>query len=354
MSPERDAEVQPTVSVITPTLNAAAVLEACLRSVRQQDYPREALEVIVADGGSTDGTRAIAARYADRVVDNPLRTGEAGKAAGLRVATGELVALIDSDNLLPDAGWLRRMVAPFQDPEIVAAEPWAFTWRREDSLLTRYFALLGMGDPLCLFLGNYDRQCAITGRWTGIPLPAEDRGGYLKVRLGPGRLPTIGANGFVMRRAVLERGLTGPRGEYLMDIDVLPKLVREGPVHVAKVKTGIVHLYAGDWRTFARKQRRRIKDYLYFRRQGQRDYDWGGQGRGGLARFVASCVTVLPLVAQAALGYRRSPDVAWLCHPVACWVTLAIYSAGLARHLFRPPAIEGRSDWRQASQQGAQ
>ncbi len=54
----------PTVSVITPTLNAAAVLEACLRSVREQDYPPEALEVIVADGGSTDGTQALAARDA--------------------------------------------------------------------------------------------------------------------------------------------------------------------------------------------------------------------------------------------------------------------------------------------------
>jgi glycosyltransferase involved in cell wall biosynthesis len=336
----------PTVSVITPTLNAAAVLEACLRSVRQQDYPREALEVIVADGGSTDGTRAIAARYADWVVDNPLRTGEAGKAAGLRVATGELVALIDSDNILPDAGWLRRMVAPFAAPEIVAAEPWAFTWRREDSLLTRYFALLGMNDPLCLFLGNYDRQCAITGRWTGIPLPQEDRGDYLKVRLGPGRLPTMGANGFLMRRVLLERGLSG---DYLMDIDVLPKLVREGPVHVAKVKTGIVHLYTGDWRTFARKQRRRIKDYLYFRRQGQREYDWAGQGRGGLVRFVASCITVLPLLAQAVLGYRRQPDVAWLCHPVACWVTLAVYASVSLTNLIRPAEHARRDSWQQMS-----
>lgn len=339
-------DLTPTVSVITPTLNAAAVLEACLRSVRQQDYPLPALEVIVADGGSTDGTRAIAARYADRLVENPLRTGEAGKAAGLRVATGELVALIDSDNILPDAGWLRRMVAPFADPQIVAAEPWAFTWRREDGVLTRYFALLGMNDPLCLFLGNYDRQCAITGRWTGIPLPQEDRGDYLKVRLGPGRLPTMGANGFIMRRALLERGLSG---DYLMDIDVLPKLVREGPIHVAKVKTGIVHLYTGDWSTFARKQRRRIKDYLYFRRQGQREYDWAGQGRGGVVRFVASCITVLPLLLQAARGYRRQPDVAWLCHPLACWTTLAIYGMDSAKHVVQPLALESRSNWRQAS-----
>jgi len=47
---------------------------------------------------------------------NPLKTGEAGKAAGVKHAGGEIIALIDSDNILPERDWLVRMAALFYDP----------------------------------------------------------------------------------------------------------------------------------------------------------------------------------------------------------------------------------------------
>jgi glycosyltransferase involved in cell wall biosynthesis len=176
------------------------VLKECLDSFAQQDYPPERLEIIVADGGSTDGTTEIARQYGGKIVSNPLQTGEAGKAAGLKHACHELVALIDSDNVLPNCNWLRKMVEPFSDPEIVASEPIEYTYRSTDSWINRYCAMLGMNDPLCLFCGNYDRYSILTGRWTDLRLATEDRGDYLKVTLRVGDMPTIGANGFVIRR----------------------------------------------------------------------------------------------------------------------------------------------------------
>ena len=67
---------RPFVTVAMPCLDEARYIEACLRSVLAQDYPRDLLEVIVADGGSTDGTRDIVARIAAEdprvvLVDNP-------------------------------------------------------------------------------------------------------------------------------------------------------------------------------------------------------------------------------------------------------------------------------------------
>ena len=44
----------PSITIVTPCLNAAATIEECLASVRRQDYPR--IEHVVVDGGSTDGT----------------------------------------------------------------------------------------------------------------------------------------------------------------------------------------------------------------------------------------------------------------------------------------------------------
>ena len=74
---------QPFVTVAMPCLNEAGFIEACLRSVRAQTYPRERLEILVADGGSTDGTREILARLAARdarirVIDNPDRIQAVG------------------------------------------------------------------------------------------------------------------------------------------------------------------------------------------------------------------------------------------------------------------------------------
>lgn len=340
----RPDEALPVVSVILPTLNSGRTLDACLASIREQNYPRERLEIVVADAGSTDATLDIARRHGvDRIVGNPLRTGEAGKAAAIAVARGELLALIDSDNLLPSPDWLRRMVAPFADPAIFASEPWEYTRRAADPALTRYFAMLGMNDPLCLFVGNYDRLCAITGRWTGLDVPCEDRGDHLRVRLSPEELPTIGANGCIVRREVLSRVDWTP---YYFDIDVIQQAVAAGLTDVAKVKCGIVHLYAARLADFGRKQDRRIRDFLHFAGERKRTYPWRRQRTRGVARFCVATVLGVPLVWQMAYRARRCPDTAWLYHIPVCWTTLWRYGGAVVRKVFRRRAgPASRTGW---------
>ncbi len=236
------------------------------------------------------------------------------------------------------------MLAPFADPDVLAAEPLSYTVRPQDPALTRYFALLGMNDPLCLFTRNYDRTCLLTNRWTGLDVAQEDRGDWLKLRLTGDALPTIGANGFVFRRALLDGANWDP---YLFDIDILyERILRDGAVCVAKVKTGIVHLYCARLGDFARKQRRRIRDFLYFAQEKRRTYPWSRQRRAGIVLFCLSTAAVLPLVVQMLVGMRRRRDAAWLYHVPVCMVTLAIYGLGaLARLLGRRPAPADRSNW---------
>lgn len=76
-----------------PVRDEAATIERCLRSVLEQDYPEDLLEVIVADGMSSDATRAIVqevaqelARIAVKLIDNPGRITPTGLNAALRVA----------------------------------------------------------------------------------------------------------------------------------------------------------------------------------------------------------------------------------------------------------------------------
>jgi hypothetical protein len=239
------------------------------------------------------------------------------------------------------------MLAPFSDPEIFATEPIEYTWRKTDPALTRYFALLGMNDPICLFTGNYDRTCAVTGVWTELPVRQDDKDGYIKLELTAGALPTIGANGFVFRRSLLDGVKWEP---YLFDIDILyDRILKEGSVAVAKIKTGIVHLYCAKLADFARKQRRRIRDFLYFAQEKERIYPWDSQRKTGIAVFCLATVTVLPLMWQMLKGSVRRPDRAWLYHIPVCWTTLWVYGIGtLSKLLGGKQAPVDRSSWQKS------
>jgi glycosyltransferase involved in cell wall biosynthesis len=109
----------PLVSIVTPSFNQAAYLEATLLSVLEQDYPR--IEYIVIDGASNDGSVEILQRYA---VDLAYWISEpdAGQTdainKGFKRASGEVFAWLNSDDLLRP-GAVAEAVAFFSDhPEV--------------------------------------------------------------------------------------------------------------------------------------------------------------------------------------------------------------------------------------------
>jgi len=105
----------PFVSVILPVRDEARTIGGALGPLLGGDYPAERLEVLVVDGGSTDGTRevvqALAARDARvRLVDNPRGSTPAGLNAGLAAARGEVVVRMDA-HAQPAPDYLRACVA---------------------------------------------------------------------------------------------------------------------------------------------------------------------------------------------------------------------------------------------------
>ncbi len=104
----------PAVSVVIPVRNEAGAVAASIEGCLAQDYDGR-LEVIVADGMSTDGTReavaAIAARDARvRLVDNPDHTTPAALNRAISASTGEIIVRCDAHAELPP-GYVRRAVA---------------------------------------------------------------------------------------------------------------------------------------------------------------------------------------------------------------------------------------------------
>ena len=102
-----------SVSIILPVLNEAPQLERCLGSVANQSYPA-ITEVIVADGGSTDATRAVASSFAKVVVvDNPRHIRPAGLNAAIAVARGEIIVRVDARTMIAE-DYVERCVAALE------------------------------------------------------------------------------------------------------------------------------------------------------------------------------------------------------------------------------------------------
>lgn len=88
----------PKITVITPSFNQVEFIEQTIESVLDQAYPN--LEYIVMDGGSTDGTIKVLERYTGRLRWTSERDRGQSHAInkGLRMATGDVVAFLNSDD----------------------------------------------------------------------------------------------------------------------------------------------------------------------------------------------------------------------------------------------------------------
>ncbi|HLB20479.1 MAG TPA: glycosyltransferase, partial [Solirubrobacteraceae bacterium] len=98
----------PKISVVVCTHNGEATLAQCLQRAAELTYPD--FEVIVVDDGSTDGSAHVARALGATLIQTEHRGLSFARNAGVRRATGEIVAFLD-DDAYPDADWLQYVAA---------------------------------------------------------------------------------------------------------------------------------------------------------------------------------------------------------------------------------------------------
>lgn len=314
------------ISYIIPTLNAQKVLDKCLKSITNQKYSKLKYEILIIDGGSTDNTIKIAQKYHSKILKNPLKTAEAGKAIGVKQAKGEFICLIDSDNILPNSNWLSKMLYPFtQNSQIIGSEPIKFTYRPHAGIIERYSALIGANDPYAFITGVYDKQNFINNKWTNQKIDQIDKHQYIQITLKPKNIiPTIGANGTIFKSDFLKNNL---HSDYLFDIDILSQVIQETkqPILFAKAKTGIIHTYCeSSIKKFIRKQYRRLVDYYTYK--NLRQYQWQQTNSWPQIKFTLYSFLIFPALIDSLRGYIHKPDLVWFLHPLFCFITLLTYT----------------------------
>ncbi len=121
----------PRVSVVIPVRNEVGFIGRNLEAVLAQDYPADRLEILVADGRSTDGSREVVTQVADRVardgsgarvvlVDNPQRIMPTGTNEAIRQSTGEVIVLMGGHAKMP-SNYIRVCVSTIYDKGADAA-----------------------------------------------------------------------------------------------------------------------------------------------------------------------------------------------------------------------------------------
>jgi succinoglycan biosynthesis protein ExoA len=108
----------PTVSVVIPARDEERYIASCLESVLAQDYPADLLEILVVDGRSRDGTRAIVEELAHahprlRLLDNPRRLIPHALNVGIRAARGSIIVRVDGHSVI-DSDYVSRCVHTLQ------------------------------------------------------------------------------------------------------------------------------------------------------------------------------------------------------------------------------------------------
>jgi glycosyltransferase involved in cell wall biosynthesis len=322
----------PSISIVIPTYNSEKTIEACLESIVNQNYPKDKIEVIIVDGGSKDKTIKIIESFTKllkvKIVHEKTGRPEAATAIGYNYAKSDLIANIPSDNVLPHNEWLNQMVEPFKRfKEVVATQPLRYSYKRNLGLLDRYFALFGVNDPISYYLNKRDRLSWLEEGWSLLG-DAKDIGNFFLVKFNLSEVPTLGANGYIVKREIVQKVTSNVFNFFHIDSNL--DLIRMGYNLYGIVKTDIIH-QSGE--KFLKYFQRRIR-YLqiYFRDKNRRRYHLYNPSsyvdKINLLKFIAFSLTMVRPTYDAIKGYKKIPDKAWFLHPIVCFGILFIYAIG--------------------------
>lgn len=294
----------PKISFIMPALNAAGIIENCLKSIRAQDYPQDRMEILVGDAGSKDGTPDLVAKYGGQVFPDNGRNIEDGKKAALVHATGDYIVFIDADNEITHPDYIRLAVdALSRHPEAFGVESYYLPSPKMTSFCAYLTHLLHISDPVAWMMSIkpvfLDRDADVE-RWT-----------FPK---GSTAYP-VGSNGFVFRRQELD--LVQAREQY-SDTHTSVRLIQAtGKREWLRIRgRGVHHYYVASWREFMKKRQRATCHFLDMRKEY--GFSWTERKPripGWLA--CALCASIVVPVGQAFWGLIRTRDVRWLWHPWA-------------------------------------
>lgn len=309
----------PKFSISLPVFNSEKYLKQCLETLQNQDYPKELIEVLVVDGGSSDSTLDIARSYNTKIFHNARRLGEYGMQIAVQQACGDLLILFAADNGLVGNDWLKKVAGIFVQKSDLSCIWGKMIAEECDPKIMRYYELI-QSEPLAHFLNKnlgFYLKTAKMDECDGLK--------YQTFTVLPERPLCLGANGIVYRLSdVKDLFLTE---KYVGDNEVFQYMVEKGKNQVAYAyNLNIYHhtvLSVGDWV----KKWKRNYTQIFLKTRGERRIDWFYYGNFKLKMCLWLIYSLVPVFSIAHSVYLaiKEKNIYWFYHPLMCFLQTVTY-----------------------------
>ena len=315
----------PKVSILTATLNPnLKIFRLSLESIKNQDYPKNLIQQIIMDGGSNNGAIDLARLYKCKIMVRPdlgleSEGGHTRIVQGIKMATGSIILLLESDNILTSRKWVKELIIPFlENKEVFCTYSMHNSYKANMNITTRYCALFGSPDPTLYYLKKTEK----------IRLDQEsyDKGKIIKsykkyyvARFNNKNLPTLGDNGHMILKSVLVKVISN-LDEYI-HVDAFQQLLSLGYDTFGVVKNSIIHVQNPNLIDLVKRrievkkifydQKKKKRKYLVFNPSSKKDII-------NLVKYVIFSLTLIVTIFESVRGYLKIQDKAWFLHPVLC------------------------------------
>ncbi|SDB67353.1 glycosyltransferase family 2 protein [Butyrivibrio sp. INlla16] len=146
----------PQITVLIATFNSSKLLPKTLDALVAQTYPRNRMEILAVDGGSSDDTISIAMKYGCKIINNPMTEPVNAKMLGIQNAKGKYLMVLDHDEVLTNPNSVKNRIELLEKySECKVA--FCSGYKRPDDypLLNEYIS--EFGDPFSLFVYNFSK-----------------------------------------------------------------------------------------------------------------------------------------------------------------------------------------------------
>ena len=303
------------ISIVIPVYNNEKELSICLSSIKAQEYPKDKIEILLCDGGSSDKTIEIGKQFGCTILHNQKRLAEFGVTLGISKACGKYVTVLAADNELIGNNFIESIIYPFvQDKRVVITYPIQMS-TEEDSWISKYINTFT--DPISHFIyGNASNTRTFAKCYKTI----QKNDQYVIYDFSSMDYPMIAlAQGSTLRN--INGNRNNPGDDILPIVDVIAD-----DKHLAYVpEAQVAHHTISSLSIYFRKQRWAFDNYLMRSDYGIRKRTVYFTFVRKLKKFIwpiYAALLVPPLIVSI-VGYITSGKKVWLYHFPLTMVSLA-------------------------------